>query len=509
MNKNRALWLCCLLISPAHADNTPPEIAQGVLIGVGSRQDYLFWSRTDRPARLHVLYADNPGFAAAGEKVSAPAKPADDWISRISLKKLTKSREIYYRAWYSDADRPKLNSPVVTGHFHTIGDSEDIHFVWGADTGGQGWGINPSVGGYRIYSAMSRTEPDFFIQNGDSIYADSPIPPNKPAENGQTWTNLVTPETAKVAETLNEYRGRYRYNLLDKNILEFNRHVPQVWQWDDHEVVNNWSDAKDLSQDPRYTVKDLPTLLRLASQAYREYAPIDWQAQGKSRAIHRKLGFGCLLEVFILDMRSYRGPNSYNLQKTRGPDTAFLGDAQLHWLEQGLADSNAVWKVISADMPLGVNVGDGKDALGLPRWEAVANGDNGPAVGRELEIQELLQFIKTRQIHNIVWLTGDIHYAAAHYYDPAKAASPDFLPFWEFVAGPLNAVTGNPGVMDGTFGPQVVFSKATPPGLPGYSPLMGYQFFGEVRVSHRDSSLTVNLRDIDGQTVFSRTLAAE
>ena len=33
--------------------------------------------------------------------------------------------------------------------------------------------------------------------------------------DGQVWRNLVTEEVSKVAETLDEFRGRHRYNLLD------------------------------------------------------------------------------------------------------------------------------------------------------------------------------------------------------------------------------------------------------------------------------------------------------
>ena len=50
-----------------------------------------------------------------------------------------------------------------------------------------------------------------------------------------TWTNIVIPEVAKVAETLAEFRGRYKYNLLDEHVRRFNAEVPQIWQWDDHE----------------------------------------------------------------------------------------------------------------------------------------------------------------------------------------------------------------------------------------------------------------------------------
>ena len=77
-------------------------------------------------------------------------------------------------------------------------------------------------------------------------------------------------------------------------------------------------------------------------------------------------------------------------------------------------------------------------------FEAFANGDDGPPLGRELEIADLLRFIRDRRIRNVVWITGDVHYCAAHHYHPARAKFTEFDPFWEFVAGPLHA---------GTFGP--------------------------------------------------------
>ncbi len=57
----------------------------------------------------------------------------------------------------------------------------------------------------------------------------------------------------------------------------------------------------------------------------------------------------------------------------------------------------------------------------------------------------------------LAWLTGDVHYAAAHYYDPAQARFQDFDGFWEFVAGPLHASSYGAKELDDTFGPRVVF----------------------------------------------------
>jgi len=382
----------------------------------------------------------------------------------------------------------------------------DLRFLWSGDTAGQGWGINPAFGGMKIYETMRQRSPLFFIHSGDTIYADGPIAETVTAEGGVTWNNIVTPQVAKVAETLEEFRGRHRYNLLDENVRRFNAEVPQIWQWDDHEVVNNWSGSKDLSGDARYTEKNVPLLVARGARAFLEYAPMRPFDVRESERVYRSYRYGPLLELFVIDMRSYRGPNSANLQSSPSEATAFLGREQLDWLKAGLKNSQAVWKVIAADMPLGVNVGDGRTPEGQLRWEAVANGEPGAAKGRELEIAELLGSIRRRRIHNVLWLTADVHYCAAHYYDPARAAFRDFDPFWEFVAGPLNAGSFGPNAMDGTFGPQVVFAKAPPPGQSNLSPYSGLQFFGEVNIDAADGSLTVDLRDINGVSVFNRTL---
>src|SRR5262245_60239603 len=88
----------------------------------------------------------------------------------------------------------------------------------------------------------------------------------------------------------------------------------------------------------------------------------------------------------------------------------------------------------ASDMPIGLVVRDGSDA-----YEALANADAGPPLGRELETAELLRHLKAEGIRNVVWMTADVHDAAAHSFDPARARFADFQPFWEFVTGPLHA----------------------------------------------------------------------
>jgi alkaline phosphatase D len=495
-----------------------PQALQGLHVADPSDGTVVVWSRADRASRMLVAWSHDESFKDARRLVGPHALETTDFTARQGLEGLEPGSDVFVRVTFQSLENDRALSEPVLGRFVVPPGAwrgersarrradAGLRFLWGGDTAGQGWGINPGFGGMKIYEAMRQRRPHFFIHSGDTIYADGPIAETVTAENGQVWNNVVTPEVSKVAETLDEFRGRYRYNLLDENVRRFNAEVPQIWQWDDHEVSNNWSDAKDLSADGRYTERNLPLLVARATRAFLEYAAMRPFSVHDSQRVYRSYSYGPLIELFVLDMRSYRGPNSANLQTASSSQTVFLGREQLSWLKTRLAESRAVWKVVAADMPIGLNIGDGRTAEGVARWEAVANGDPGAAKGRELEFADLLGHLRRRRVRNVVWLTADVHYCAAHYYDPAKAAFRDFDGFWEFVAGPLNAGTFGPGTLDGTFGPQVVFAKAPPPGSSNLSPYSGFQFFGEVNVDAQSRNLTVDLRDINGLSVFSKTL---
>ena len=219
--------------------------------------------------------------------------------------------------------------------------------------------------------------------------------------------------------------------------------------------------------------------------------------------IYRSCRFGPHVEIFGFDMRSYRGPNSSNRQTVLSEESAFLGPAQVAWLKRRLDASRATWKIIASDMPIGLVVPDGT------AFEAVANGDHGKPLGRELELAGLFKFIRDRRIRNVVYITGDVHYSAAHYYHPSKAAFTEFHPFWEFVAGPAHAGTFGPATLDGTFGPEVKFI-GIPHGMkPNRPPSDGLQFFGTLRVDAQSRALTTTLRNAAGDTLYSVDLPPE
>jgi alkaline phosphatase D len=491
------------------SDATRPMARWGLQIGDVLNDRAIVWSRADKAARMLVEWSLDETFKRATKLRGPYALEVSDFTSRIDLTGLPPEREIFIRARYEDLDSGRAQSEPVVGRFHTPPKQHrDIRFVWGGDTAGQGWGIDLGFGGMRIYESMRLAQPDFFVHSGDTIYADGPLVEHVTDATGKTiWTNAfldVVPEKLKVAETLQEFRRNHLYNFYDANVQRFAAEVPQIWQWDDHEVTNNWSDAKQL--DARYTERRVETLTARATRAFLEYAPLRWHNQSESDRVYRHVPYGRDLDVFVIDMRSYRGPNSFNLQAAQSAETAFLGERQLAWLRAKLRESRATWKVIAADMPLGLQIPDGTDAQGRARWEGPANGENGPALGRELEIAKLLRFIKQEDVRNVVWITADVHYCAAHYYDPNHARFQDFAPFWEFVAGPLHAGSFGPNALDATFGPQVVFQKAPP--AANTPPSGGYQFFGQIDIDSHSKALTVALKDIDGATVFSKQLNA-
>jgi alkaline phosphatase D len=481
-----------------------PRITHGVQSGDASVDSGVVWARADRPSRMLVDVATTDSFKDIRRSVYVDALPETDFTAKALIDGLPAGQDIFYRIRFEDLASPTIGSEPLIGRFRTgPADRRSLSFTWSGDTAGQGWGIDESRGGMRIYETMRRLRPDFFIHSGDTIYADGPIEAEKKLPDGSLWKNVVLEEKLKVAETLAEFRANYKYNLLDRNLRTFNAEVPMLAQWDDHEVTNNWFPSKSLLADKRYAEKSVSLLAARAARAFHEFMPIRATPQEAAR-VYRKIAYGPLLDMFFIDMRSYRGPNTDNTQGEAGPDTVFLGREQLTWLKRELMASRATWKVIAADMPLGLIVYD--DFVNRKGSEAIAQGD-GPALGRELEFAELLSFIKRANIRNTVWLTADVHYTAAHYYDPSKAQFQDFEPFWEFVSGPLHAGTFGPGQLDNTFGPQLRFVKA-PSKEQGQNlaPSFDMQFFGHVAIDGASEVMTVTLKDWNDQALWSTKL---
>jgi alkaline phosphatase D len=461
-----------------------PAITHGVQSGDVQTDSAIVWARCDEPAKMIVEWSTTASFSGA-HRIGGPlVGPELDHTGWVSLRGLPAGQTISYRVRF-ERQAARGASAWAVGRFQMPRDDR-FRFVWTGDTCGQGYGRNPEWGGLRGYAALRAAEPAFFLHSGDLIYADNPILPEQTTLDGRIWKNLSNERVARVAQELDDFRARFAYNLEDEHVQALAAEVPIVAQWDDHETHNNWWPGQQL-EDDRYTERDASRLASYALRATREWTPIG------GPSIQRVIHYGPLLDVIVLDLRAVRTPNDQN----RGESGVMLGAAQARWLVDALARSTARWKVIACDQPIGLVIGDGP---GDVRQEGYGNGE-GPPLGRERELAAVLAELKGRGVHNIVWLTADVHYAAAHHFDPARATGADFLPFWEFIAGPIHAGTFGPNALDPTFGPEVRFQWVPPPGTGNLAPWDGLQSFGSVDVS-RDA-LQVSLVGIDGKPRFA------
>ncbi|MBF6190183.1 alkaline phosphatase D family protein [Nocardia sp. CDC186] len=475
-----------------------PALTHGVAVGDPRADGALIWARADRPATLLVETAATESFRDPRRFTGPLLTPDSDGTGRVRVNGLPAGTQVHYRVTLRGEDG--ATSEPVTGVFRTAPTAaSDIRLQWSGDVAGQGYGINPELGGMKIFAAMAARDPHLFLHSGDSIYADGPLRESITLPDGRIWRNVVSEAKSAVAQTLDQFRGNYAYNLTDENYRRFNSAVAQVVQWDDHETVNNWYPGGLVAESKGYTERAMDTLATRSWQAFHEWMPLEPREAVDGR-LYRKIAYGPLLDVFVLDMRTNKDANDANT----GPDGRIFGPAQTKWLVDSLRESTATWKIIANDLPLGLVVADGEQK-NATAFEGPANGDPGAPSGREREIARVLSSIKANKVTGVVWLTADVHYTAAHRYSPERAAFTDFDEFWEFVSGPLNAGAFGPNQLDGTFGPEAVYVHAPP--VQNSSPLDAFQHFGEVRIDGRSRELTVDLCDAAGSVLFSKSLA--
>ena len=177
-----------------------------------------------------------------------------------------------------------------------------------------------------------------------------------------------------------------------------------------------------------------------------------------------------------------------------------MGPAQVEWLKAGLAASRATWKVIAADMPLGLIVGDGtgrrRDATSSRIPER-----RRPGAGTRVRDRRHPAFDQAQRRRERDLVDSGRALLRGPLLRPARAQFKDFKPFWEFVAGPLNAGTFGPNALDNTFGPKVVFTQQ--PGLAASTspPTEGGLYFGHVRIDVANAAMVMDmLRRVASET---------
>lgn len=466
----------------------------------------VLWARGEAPGQLQVrLRSDG---RLLGTRVGPAGTPETDHTARLQLGDLEPGRAYEAELWFAGSDGT-LGEPRTVSFRTPSTSPAATTFAWAGDTCGQGYGINADVGGLFGYGAVADLRPDVFIHCGDNIYADEPITDTVLEPDGSVWRSVVTEHVTRPAQSLAEYRGRYRYVLLDENVRRLHAEVPVISQWDDHETANNWYPGEVLDNDDlRYPFEEerrVDVLARWGRQAWQEYMPIgDAHLLGRGstgfadKGLYRKVARGAHLDLFCLDQRSYRDANVDALGE--GP-ASLLGEEQTDWLIREVTTSRATWKVISVDQPLSLGSKSTDDPDGF------GNDDHGAPRGREHELARILSAFKAAGVRNVVWITADVHFTAAHHYSPDRAVFTDFDPFWEFVSGPIASSAFGTKDVDRTFGAYQYFARGSD--APSRrAPRRDRTFVGYAAIA-ADGTLTVELRDATGAVLWTIDLEPE
>ncbi|GAA4923404.1 alkaline phosphatase D family protein [Streptomyces coeruleoprunus] len=286
-----------------------------------------------------------------------------------------------------------------------------------ADTSGVRFGVvscaNWEAGHFAAYRHLAeRADLDAVLHLGDYIYE---------------YGSGAYPKTDKVLRpheprgeivTLADYRVRHATYKTDPHLQALHAAHPMIAIWDDHEFADDtWSGGAD-NHTPG-TEGDWAERMAAAKRAYFEWMPVRTSTEG---TVYRRLRFGRLADLHLLDLRSFRSQQaSTGSGKVDDPERTIAGRAQLDWLKAGLAASDTAWRLVGTSVMISP-VAFGSlpahllepvaELLGLPKGGLAINVDQWD--GYTDDRKELLAHLMDRAIRNTVFLTGDIHMAWAN-----------------------------------------------------------------------------------------------
>lgn len=262
-------------------------------------------------------------------------------------------------------------------------------------------------GAYRHLAA--RDDLDAVIHLGDYLYEyaaggyggrDGTVRPHEPAHT------TLTPA---------DYRIRHAQYKTDPDLRALHAAVPFVCTWDDHESADNsWSGGAP----DHHPARDGDWRDRRAAsvRAYLEWMPVRPAGTGTDPHIYRRLRFGTLAELTMLDLRSYRDQQVGPDRAVDDPQRTLTGRAQLAWLTDGLRSAPTRWKLVGNSVmiaplllpPLPADVTAALTTMmGVPREGVVVNTDQWD--GYAADRARLFTALADAAVADVVFLTGDIH----------------------------------------------------------------------------------------------------
>lgn len=422
----------------------------GVATGDPKDTSVVFWTRcvssnahgTAIGLRLEVSTNDN--FQQLIASVDLAADATYDYTVRAKVKNLSPNTRYYYR-FVADQDVSQVGTTKTAPAAGTA--VSQLKFAWLTC---QDWTINH----WGAMELLANEDVDFLVHLGDYIYetvspfqAGAAEPAHGPINlpNGQPLSS----GGSIYANTLDDYRTLYKTYRSDARLQELHRKFPMIAIWDDHEFSDDcWQDHQT------YTNSNQQETSRRcnANQAWAEYMPIDFgdvsfdlnNARYDNIRIYRDFQFGSLLHLVMTDERLYRddhvvseslyaqtiGHDPVNgndpigsryfvpqplLQSFEEKDTSalgrtpsILGTTQTQWWKDTLKNSTAIWKVWGNEVTLNRMWLDMRSIAPAP-YNNVYIIDADAWDGYPTHRAELMGYLKTQNIKNVVAITGDLH----------------------------------------------------------------------------------------------------
>ncbi len=251
---------------------------------------------------------------------------------------------------------------------------------------------------------------------------------------GRDDVDIRTHDPKHEMVSLEDYRRRHAQYKTDTDLQDAHAKFPWIITWDDHEVANDQYATG--AENHQATEGDYLRRRARAHRAYDEWMPVRMNSTTKladGDRLYRRLTFGKLAEISMLDLRTYRSKQVSSALSTSSeggiddPDRTITGTQQLGFLERSLSNPTALWKVIGnpvmitpvtfAALP-GARRAQVNEVTGLlPDDGLPYNVDQWD--GYTADRRRVLEHIEDHHIQNALFVTGDIHsgWAAEVPYD--------------------------------------------------------------------------------------------
>lgn len=402
----------------------------GVMAGLAGPSSATLWTHVgglDRSGHVRLEIARDEGFSRIIHRRLVRAERVRDYTARTTVSRGLNPGERYWYRFETAAG----SSPV--GRFTTArpaGSRETVRIgVWSCQ--------DYKDGLYSAHAGLAQEEDlDLILCLGDYVYEGG----GENAEIGRR--DDIGPD--RQAQTLEEWRAKYRLYLSDENLRAMHASAAFVGVWDDHEAENDYEGKKPGSLPEERRRVPFETRKRNGYRAFFEYGPRNRLRAQPSR-IYRRIPLGGVADVLLLDTRQYREPDG-----TR----TILGAAQREWLKRTLSSSRASWKIMANQvMMMALEAAPGMP-LNPDQWD-----------GYPADRAAILDHVRANGIEGVSVVTGDIHSFFAGDVYPRGRADGQRPAATEFVSGSISSTGLESQVGDATPAAEAAAVAANAPHL--------------------------------------------